>query len=397
MRERLVAAFVGLTVVIVALYGIPRAYFLADLVRSQEQEQVDQMVQVVAVAVDQRRAAAEPVDPAFLNSLSTGTEMIVVVGPKGAVLASIDGAPDSDDDLVARHDLADGGSVTVARSGDSVGDDVARALLPLVLIGLILVLGAGLIGVLIARRLARPFQELADAARGLGTGELHPDLPRYRVPEAQEIGEALRASGARLDALLEHERELATRASHELRTPLTVLRLELEDLAQWPETPPAVAAELQRSTEALDALSTAITALLDRAREQLTSEAIDLDLDALVADTVARLVQDGRNVVHLSAGVLPTHLDPQPVVQVIELILDEISDDRQVQIQTRSRDNHFEIRIPAAPEAGVAPRATPAWDQAVSLAAASGGQLGRDADHAAVLHLPKRPLAGTNG
>ena len=36
MRERLVAAFVGLTVLVVALYGIPRAYFLADLVREKK-------------------------------------------------------------------------------------------------------------------------------------------------------------------------------------------------------------------------------------------------------------------------------------------------------------------------------------------------------------------------
>ena len=32
MRERLVAILVGLTVAVVGLYGIPRAYFVADLV-----------------------------------------------------------------------------------------------------------------------------------------------------------------------------------------------------------------------------------------------------------------------------------------------------------------------------------------------------------------------------
>ncbi len=50
MRERLVAAFVGLTVLVVALYGVPRAYFLADLLRSEEQDRVDRTADVQMLA-----------------------------------------------------------------------------------------------------------------------------------------------------------------------------------------------------------------------------------------------------------------------------------------------------------------------------------------------------------
>ena len=384
MRQRLVAAFVGLTIVVVGLYGIPRAYFLADLVRSQEQEQVDRMAVVVAVAVDQRRATGSSLDGAFLDTLTSDDDALAVRGADGQVVVSIDTPSDRDGDLTAEHALADGGTVTVTRSGDLVGDDIAQALLPLVLIGLLLVVLAGLVGVVIARRLSRPFQELATAARGLGAGDLRPDLPAYRVPEAREISEALRASGAKIDALLEHERTLATHASHELRTPLTALRLELEDLARWPETPESVAAELRRADAELDRLSGAVTSLLDRAREQLTGDAIDLDLDALVADVVAR---DGRPFTHGTAGALPTHLDPVPVIQVLELLLAAAPADG-LSVGTRDAGTHYEVRIASAP-------ADPAWSRAVETATSVGGHLTRDSGPEVLLRLPKRPVGST--
>lgn len=386
MRERLVAAFVGLTIVVVALYGIPRAYFLADLIRTQEQEQVDRMATVVAVAIDERRAAGAPVDTAFLSRLTSSGNAIAVRSAAGDLVGSIDTTREQDDDLTAERGLADGGSVMVTRSAETVGDDIAQALLPLVLIGLVLVVLAGIVGVAIARRLSRPFQDLAVAARGLGTGALTPDLPSYRVPEAQAISEALRTSGAKLDALLEHERELAALASHELRTPVTALRLELEDLAQWPETTPAVAAELRRSVEELDRLSSAITALLDRAREQSASAAIDLDLDALVAETVAGLVADGQQVEHTSGGLMPTRLDPAPVAEVVELL---VRGAEPTHLSTHAQASHYEVRI----RTGSGEHSS--WDEAVVLAAGAGGQLTRENDGTALLRLPKRPLGST--
>ena len=41
MRERLVAALVGMTIAMIAMYGIPRAYLLADLVTTQENHKVE--------------------------------------------------------------------------------------------------------------------------------------------------------------------------------------------------------------------------------------------------------------------------------------------------------------------------------------------------------------------
>lgn len=387
MRERLVAAFVGLTVVVVALFGIPRAYLLADLVRSQEQHRVDRTADVVAVAVADHGAAGAPVDTKYLNELTGPSERIVVRPAVGATVRSTDGPPPDSGDVMSTQPLPGGGAVTVARGGNAVDKEVSGALLPLVLLGLGLVLLAAIVGYLLARRLARPFTELAEAARGFGVGQLQPDLRDYGVPEARAIAEALRASGQSLDASMRHERDLAVHASHELRTPVAALRLELEDLALWPETPPTVATEIGRATGELDRLSSAIDTLLGEAHQQHTATAIDLDLDALVADTVGRL--GDTRVSYQPAGTLPTRLDPLPVVQLVgDLVAAAGADGAEVRLSASDQGTHLELRV-AAPGLAAAP-----GTEIENLAASVGGHVARD-DAGWIIRLPKHELAGS--
>ena len=384
MRERLVAAFVGLTFVVVTLFGIPRAYILADLIRDQQQDGLDRTAALVAVAIDQRRESHQAVDASFLDSLAGDGEEIVVHGRAGDEVRTSGFSEPSGGDIWSTTAI-DGGTVTVTLDGNEIDDAISHALLPLVVIGLLLVVLAGAAGYLIARRIARPFQDLADAARGLGAGQLHPRLPDYTVPEARAIATALTASGEKLDALLRHERELSVHASHELRTPVTALRLDLEDLALWPETPPTVATQLGHSIGELDRLSQAITDMLSAARTLSAEAEIDLDLDALIADTVARVGVLGRRVTHVPAGPLPTRLDPLPVVQALELLVGGGSE-----VRASDRGTHLEVAITTASqdETTAGRRLGPAED----LVAAAGGSLSRSPG-LIVVSLPKRPVS----
>ncbi len=383
MRERLVAALVGLTVVVVALYGVPRAYFLADLVRSQEQDGVDRTAALVAAAVEERVAAGGEVDPAYLDGLVEEHEGVVVRLDDGEEVRSSAWDEPADDDLTASVDLRRV-DVTVVLDHDAVDDAVSQALLPLVLLGLLLTALAAAAGLVLARRISRPFQDLAAAARDLGAGRLRPVFPAYRVPEARAIADALTASGARLDALLQAERDIAVHASHELRTPITALRLELEDLALWPETPPTVATELQRSVGELDRLSAAVTDLLAVSRDRAATAEIDLDLDALIADTVAQVAALGRRVTHVPSGPLPTRLDPAPVAQALELLVGGGSE-----VRAADRGTHLEVTVTTTgQDSAVADRQR---GPAAELVAAAGGSLTRSSD-GVLLRLPKRPV-----
>lgn len=280
MRDRLVAALVGLTVAVVALYGIPRAYFVADLVHDSEVRKIERSANLLAVAVTERRAAVGSVTESFLEPLLAEAETIEYVAPDGSVVrAGLPTRNTSRDDIVESRTLTGGGQVTLTRSSSLVDERVSAAVLPLVLLGLALTVSAAGVGFVLARRLSRPFGELAVVADDIGRGQFDVHVPHYRVPEAEAIGEALRRGSARLDELVRRERDFAVNASHELRSPITALRLELEDLAMWPQTPPEVTDELNRYLPELDRLSAAITQYLDAGRGRTPSET-GVDVDA---------------------------------------------------------------------------------------------------------------------
>lgn len=288
MRERLVFVLVGLTVAVIALYGVPRAYVLADLVETQELRKVERSADIAVHLVEVADLNDVPVDAALLEGVLHEGEGILLVPTDGSEDVQVGVPGRTDDDLAVTRRLEGGGTLTLYRSASLVQDRVSAAILPLVLIGLGLVLAAVIAGMLLARWLSRPFRDLAAAAERLGTGRFDLDLPPQRVPEADQVATALNESGRRLERLLAHERELAVHASHELRTPVAALRLELEDLASWPQTDPEVATELTLAVGQLDRLSASVTRLLDQAREGRREGETEVDVLALVRDEVDR-------------------------------------------------------------------------------------------------------------
>ena len=397
MRERLVAALVGLTVLVVALFGVPRAYVLADLVRSGEQARVERTARALATALDQRVAAGQPVTTAYLDTLAEGGEEIDYRDASGQEVTTAPAGAGSTGDVSGSYALEGGGEVTVVRTADAVNDGISRAVLVLVLQGLVLVALAAVVGLVVGRRMARPFQQLAEAARGLGAGRFHPELPVHRVPEAREIGRALVEAGHQLDLLLQNEREVAVHASHELRTPVTALRLELEDLALWPETPPSVAAELGRCVQELDRLSVAIADLLALSETRHRALAIDLDLDALVAEVAADLDAPGAAVVHRPGTPAPTHLEPALVSEVVALLVQRAraGGADPVELSVQSHPSRYEVRV-ATPEGLPATHeGSTEWASAAGLAAATGGQITREGG-TLVLRLPRNEVGGAD-
>jgi signal transduction histidine kinase len=285
MRRRLVAAFVGLTVVSIVLYGIPRAFILADMVRSSHREQVELGADLTAALVSERVAGAGTVDAALLSgTVDAGERVAYAAGGSEVVVPT--GTELEDDDLVATRSTPDGGTLTYSVSGDTVDAAVARAVWPLLVLGLVMIALAAVAGWLLARRLARPFAALASAAGRIGAGPPELDRSYHDMPEAEAIARALRESSARVEELVLRERQVAVDASHQLRTPVTALRLALEDLARWPETPPAVVVEVNRLVDEVDRLSKAVTGLLEEPRQRLHASAA-FDLAALVEAELA--------------------------------------------------------------------------------------------------------------
>src|SRR5580693_9062296 len=79
---------------------------------------------------------------------------------------------------------------------------------------------AAWLAAVLAGRMARPVEELAEAAARLGAGDPRPLGRRYGVADLDQVADGLDSSARRLSSLLAAGGELAVDASHQLRTPL---------------------------------------------------------------------------------------------------------------------------------------------------------------------------------
>lgn len=341
MRERLVLAFVALAVGIIALYGIPRAYIVADLIQTSEERRVVRLADFLAVLMAEREAEGE-VTVEFLEPLLIEGERITYVSPEGATV--IAGAEPDGDDITSTADVEGGGTVEFSRSGETIAGRVQEAVMPVVVIGVILMVVSAVVGVLLARRLSDPFVRLADVARKFGEGSLALEPQNFRIPEARAIDEALRGSASTLEERIRREHEFAANASHQLRTPITALRLELEDLSLWPETPPTVRDQLDHALREIDRLSDAIGELLAMARGGTPGANAWLPLGPMLDHAAERWrpqAKDAGRRIDVDARALRDLEAPAPTAQILDVLL-----------HNALQHGHGRVRLSGAPGTG---------------------------------------------
>lgn len=139
----------------------------------------------------------------------------------------------------------------------------------------------------IARRLARPLDDLVRVARAIGEGDLssRARLWRHQPGEVGVLAEALNDMAARIEKQMADQRELLAAVSHEIRTPLARIRVLLE-LCREQGTSADRIDKLEREVVEIDAL---VGDLL--ASSRLEFAALDvrpLDARALGAEALER-------------------------------------------------------------------------------------------------------------
>ncbi len=142
---------------------------------------------------------------------------------------------------------------------------VRRAWLLMAGFGGILMVAVTVLAVALARRLARPVHELAEAARRLEAGDFAVAPAPSGIGEIDTANVALASAARRLEDVLARERALTADVTHQLRTPLTALRIELEAgelRAQGVSVP--------RALHEVDRLEKTIASILALARDEIT-------------------------------------------------------------------------------------------------------------------------------
>jgi signal transduction histidine kinase len=110
----------------------------------------------------------------------------------------------------------------------------------------------------IARRLTRRLESLAAGVERWGRGELAHRVPADGQDEVARLAAVFNQAAARVDLLVDQQRQLLANTSHELRSPLARVRMGLELLAEQAEP-----ARRQQRVEAIRADIVELDALIE--------------------------------------------------------------------------------------------------------------------------------------
>jgi signal transduction histidine kinase len=150
-----------------------------------------------------------------------------------------------------------------------------------VLAGIVAAMAALGVGMVLARRIARPIERLAEAAERTAQGDLRASAVVEGPAEVRALANAFNVMVDRLAEQDAVRREFVVNASHELRTPLTNLQGYLEALRDGVLPPdPATFDSLREEIDRLTRLASSLDALAGADDERPMPE--DLDLGALV-------------------------------------------------------------------------------------------------------------------
>jgi len=353
VRRRLLFSYVALAAVILVLLEVP----LGVLYARREREALIAVARrdaavLAAVAEEglQNPGQHDLQDLAARYQAETGAE-VAVINDAGTTLVSLDpgdpnggDGPDVDQGVaaalhgrssVSRDSDDDGpeisvavpvqgptsllGAVVVAVPAQPTDSRIDRAWLALGGFAGVLLAVAALLGLWLARSLARPLVALEEASGRLGEGDLAARAPVGGPAEIAALASQFNQTAGRLEELVAAQQSFVADASHQLRTPLTALRLRLENLAADLEGD--AARQLADAQGEVDRLTRLVDGLLALSRaQQKPSVTARVDITTVVSERCAAWAaladeQDvaltvsvaGKDTVR--ASVVPGHLE----------------------------------------------------------------------------------------
>ncbi|EHN11503.1 putative two-component system sensor kinase [Patulibacter medicamentivorans] len=231
--------------------------------------------------------------------------------------------------------LRDGSTVVAQatqslRSVDNAVDVVARAV---VLAGIAGLVGALLVGTLLAGRIVRRLRRLRATALRVARDGPAAEMPSETgTDEVADLSRAFATMQRRLREQEEARKAFVATASHELRTPLSSLRLMLDMLRGDLEAqPPALAdardqaARAETQTERLSTLADQLLQL-SRVDAGLPPRTEPVQVDEVVRSVVAefdvRIADERRDVTLTIDGERWVDGDPGAVAQIVRILVD---------------------------------------------------------------------------
>jgi len=287
MKLRLVASYVILVAIALALFTAPVAASSASILRSTLEQTAEREARLFAPLVVRTDPAARQaiVDRTRDFESATGSQVrLISAGTAGVndaqVAEALSGGDPaarwSDDSVSVVLSVKSGGrtvaAVQIVSPAAGVNAQIAQIWRFRLLVGAAVLLAASAIAVLIASTIARPLKRLDAVARRIGDGDYSARAETKGAPEIATLARTLNNSARQTEALLGSQRAFVADASHQLRTPLAAMRLTLDNIRDTSDDP-----QLSERIATVDAeihrMSRMVEGLLTLARAESTATA----------------------------------------------------------------------------------------------------------------------------
>ena len=349
LRTRLLLALAYVLLLAIVALEVPLALNLRDRVDGEVKSQALSQAEVAAATASGQLRRPDELRRIVGTIARSARGRVIITDRRGVLVADSDGAAQLGVSYASRPEIAAAlrrrtvqdtrrsdtldaeilatavpvlsagrveGAVRVTQSVAAVRRATRRSILGLVAVGgLVLLLGLGA-GALIARQIARPMGRLEAAAARLGHGDLSTRVPVEGSAEQQGLANTFNEMGARLERLVESQREFVADASHQLRTPLAGLQLRLEE-AQATGDPEEIEAALKE----VDRLSAMVSELLLLSQAgEVDAPAEEIDLGAAAREAAGRF--DERVSALSGAPTPPVHCAPADLERTLDALVE---------------------------------------------------------------------------
>jgi signal transduction histidine kinase len=365
VRWRLLAAFIGVTVVILAAHDIPLASYLRTVERERVIAGLERDAFLLGSSAEQVLTDGSPVSDLQTSidvyAARTGAE-VVVTDAAGTAIA-VSGAPDRVGTSYANRPeiatAATGAPTSGDRYSETLGDSLVYVAVParsgvdvvgvvrvsypagvideragdkvrgLVTVALISLVGAGVAAIFMASTVTGPLSRLERSTDTVAAGDLTTRADEHDgPPEVRRLARSFNTMTGQVDQLLQQQRSFAGDASHQLRTPLTGLRLQLERAGELLDRDvDAARARIEAAGEETERLQRLVDGLLLLARSERSNMAASrVDVSSIVTERVETWapLADERGITircAVQSGVQGLAV-PQALEQIVDNLLD---------------------------------------------------------------------------
>ncbi|MBK5332254.1 MAG: HAMP domain-containing protein [Ilumatobacteraceae bacterium] len=367
MRWRLIAAFVGVTIVILAAQDIPLGRYLRRVETERAVASIERDAFILAGSSEGVLSGEAAQDPNALqvtaDVYAARTKANVVVTDASGVAVAVSGDEARlGEDYSTRPEIATaltGSPTSGRRPSETLGEDIVYVAVPvlsgalpvgvvrltypastiddrvsvkvrgILAVGLISLATAALAAALMAATIVRPIRRLQRATESVAAGDFESRaVIDEGAPEIRGLASSFNTMTEKISTLVERQRSFAGDASHQLRTPLTALRLQLERAAVNIDADPVAARrDIEAASEETERLQRLVEGLLMLARagqDAVATETIDVADIVTERAAIWAPLADERGVT-LSASAIAS-LSARAVPGVLEQIVDNYID-----------------------------------------------------------------------